>query len=295
MNTPDVTDLLAWVDGELDPDRADAVARAVRGNPALAGTVASLRASRALPREAYDAHPVAPVPERLERSVRALLGDDAAPSATRPPRERRAAADRRVSRRGRRAEDREGVGAVPEPTTSPGRRLAKVASFAGVALGAALLGGAIGRQIGHGGETRDGWTERVAEYQSLYVRATVENAVRDPDRERALLERLAAEHALEPRVPDLSAEGYRFVRVQELGWRGEPLVQLVYLADEGMPLALCYLPDAREPRDLELGRHAGLASATWRDGEQRYVVVGDVDVATLEAVHRRSMSTWGEA
>ena len=70
MNTPSPIplsdgDVHAFVDGQLAPDRAQAVAAAVAANPELAARVADMRSRNALLREALEPVLSEPIPDRL--------------------------------------------------------------------------------------------------------------------------------------------------------------------------------------------------------------------------------------
>lgn len=58
-------ELMAWVDGELPPDEAQAVAAAVESDPALAARERPFRESRRILQDAFAAQLRAPVPPRL--------------------------------------------------------------------------------------------------------------------------------------------------------------------------------------------------------------------------------------
>lgn len=121
----------------------------------------------------------------------------------------------------------------------------------------------------------DHWARVVASYQSLYVRETVEHL--KPSTNLSINTPMG-----NIKIPNFSALGFKFVRSQKLGYRGQPLTQLVYLAANGVPLALCVMPDNADSLALTQFDVDSLNTGFWREAGNRYVLVGDVDNAQLE-------------
>ena len=81
-------------------------------------------------------------------------------------------------------------------------------------------------------------------------------------------------------VPDLEAEGYRFMRAQLLRFDGEPLAQLLYLGRSSAPLAL-YAKAGRGDSPLRAKIYGKLQGVTWSEGGIAYLLAGEADEASL--------------
>lgn len=125
------------------------------------------------------------------------------------------------------------------------------------------------------------WQMQAALYQALYVAETVapitateESAARQLTRaERALARSL-------PRDALVKVEGLTFKRAQVLAFSGQPLIQVAYAAADGTPFALCIFRQGDGGADGRLGSEvlAGLASATWSEGDYGYMLIGGGDL-----------------
>ena len=79
-------------------------------------------------------------------------------------------------------------------------------------------------------------------------------------------------------------ENLKFRRAQMLGLDGAPLVQIAYLADGNVPVAICITKvdqDAYAPQTETL---LGLASAHWVEDGYGYLVIGGEDMSLVEGV-----------
>jgi len=83
------------------------------------------------------------------------------------------------------------------------------------------------------------WIQAVADYQQLYSRATVTHVTEDPQLTARVISDLWTADGMRVVVPDLRASGLTFKRVQRLSFREQPVVQMVYLPEQGVPVALC--------------------------------------------------------
>ena len=130
------------------------------------------------------------------------------------------------------------------------------------------------------------WVERPADYQSSYVANTVNDPLPNQVDAVQLLDAIELRSRMRTGIPDLSEQGYEFVRAQELGYMDNPLVQLVHNKPGALPLALCYKPsnDGSET-ELTLEKYHGLNTASWTDRGQRYVIVGSEGTGELQKLY----------
>jgi len=136
------------------------------------------------------------------------------------------------------------------------------------------------------------WIDRVADYQSLYVRETVAHIVDGRAKADALLASMANQHGLPTTIPDLSPLGYELVRAQQLGFEGEPLIQLVYLSDKDVPLALCFMPaETKDASDVMIGQRSNLATGAWLQAGHQYVIVADESPERMQRLVKQAQLT----
>ncbi len=138
------------------------------------------------------------------------------------------------------------------------------------------------------------WIQAVADYQQLYSRETLTSVTEDPQLTREIVENLHSADALAIQIPDLRSAGLAFKRVQRLNFHGQPVVQIVYLPEQGGgPVALCVTRD-REPDASPQARQVGeMQTVAWRRGNLGYVLLGRGSQIDLSRLGHRIAS--GEA
>lgn len=249
MNIDEST-LRAYVDSELPREQREQVEAALANNPELKEQVSSLRASCLPYRAAFEMQKLPPMPESLTRQVAAwsTVADGSRPAG--------------LTRRHWAA--------------------------AGAALAASFAAGLVMPTPWRRGEPPASdvaaWVERVANYQAMYVRDTVDQAVDDPVRTRALLAAFSRQAPSAVAVPDLRDAGLVFKRIQRLGLGEVPLLQMVFLAAVGKPAALCVLPSQDRDMPLNVRRLEGLSVAAWVSQGLAYVFVADMTVAQASVI-----------
>lgn len=237
----DDTDLLAYVDGYLPRERRAEVETAVAGSVELAVRVRALRAS-ALPYAAvFEMAALPPVPEELTRRIAVLVG------ARHVKQQRRTWSWPRLS-----AAYAAGVLSCVFALKLLSPQPASLSSAAQVAP----------------------WIKAVAEYQQLYTRATVINVSVNPMLTARVISDLQANDRMQVSVPDLRSEGLSFKRVQRLSFHQQPVVQMVYLPEQGEPVALCVTVDERAEEAPHARQVGELNTVSWRRANLSYVLLG---------------------
>ena len=244
----DDRDLLAYADGQLAPARRAEIEAAIASSADVTGRVNAMRLSALPYAAAFEAQILPPVPRELSDRIAALAGAD--------------------SRRRQR-----GQSAWPKLAT---------------AFAAGVLCCAIALKLLSSGVTgssatahTEPWIQAVADYQQLYSRATVARVTEDPQLSARVISDLWSADGMRVVVPDLRAAGLTFKRVQRLSFHGQPVVQMVYLPEQGEPVALCVTRDARpdeKPRAQQIGE---LSTVAWRHGELGYVLLGKAPAEVL--------------
>jgi anti-sigma factor RsiW len=255
MNIDD-TDLLAYVDGQLPPQRRAEVEAAVTASPELTARLHTLRASALPYAAAFEAQALPAVPEELSQRISELISADA----------------QRDHRR-----------------SSSWPRLA--AAFAAGVLCCAIALRLLtpGTSVPVTAQVAP-WIKAVADYQQLYSRATLANLNENPELSRRVIDDLRVNDGMKVSVPDLRSAGLTFKRVQRLNFRDQPVVQMVYLPEQGEPIAVCATPDARPdetPRAEQVGE---MGTVAWRRGNVGYVLLGRGSTQALMELGRRIAS-----
>jgi anti-sigma factor RsiW len=257
--------LRAYVDGELDPVTREQVEAVLANNTELQAQAQALRASCLPYRMAFEAQALPLPPAALLRQVAALSAVAAAPARAEP----------------------QAVSNDPRHT-GPGRR--RWLGF-GAALAASFGGGMIvpwrPAPLSTQGADSSPWVRAIASYHALYVRETVDQPGDAPARIKALLAGFSPAQQAQLYVRNLEPAGLAFKRVQRLGYGDVPLIQMVYLAAQGRPAALCVLPVQRPDAPVQVQRLEGLGVATWTQGGLAHVLVADLPADDTLSLARR--------
>lgn len=250
----DDRDLLAYADGQLPPERRAEIEAAVASSADVARRVSAMRASALPYAAAFEAQTLPAVPRELRERVAALVGAD--------------------SRRKQRSSL-----AWPKLAT---------------AFAAGVFCCAVALQLLSPGTAAfsvtarvQPWIQAVADYQQLYSRATVSPVTEDRELSARVISDLWTVDGMKVVVPDLRAAGLSFKRVQRLSFRERPVVQMVYLPEQGEPVALCVTRDAR-PDEKPHARQIGeLSTVAWRRGELGFVLLGKGSAQALMELGRQ--------
>jgi anti-sigma factor RsiW len=255
----DDTLLMAYVDGELSADGRSEVNAALAHSPELAERLSAMRASALPYRAAFERQVLPPVPPQLARRINEL----AAASAAAPRRAR--------------------VWPRMAAAFVAGALLCVVALELRPSAGPVLSSSAPVAP----------WIQAVADYQQLYSRETLASVTEDPQLTRQIVANLHSADALAIKIPDLRSAGLAFKRVQRLNFQGQPVVQIVYLPEQGGPVALCVTRDAKPDAAPQAQQVGEMQTVAWRRGNLGYVLLGKGSQVDLNRLSRRIAS--GEA
>lgn len=319
MKLTDV-DLVLYADRMLSEDRQKELQEAARHDAELANTLAALDASRQLFKTAFAQQDLPPVPAVLRADIKNLVQKTQSTHTDRPasdsPAEPRNTSVQ-IETSGHSAtsvqksqvmqsdnvtaiqSERNPVGIFPSLQGWP-KHAAQAACLMLCVGGGFLIGANTGKPASSidkvAGVTQAeqsternlqlAWVERVADYQTLYVPNTVEHIETDLPSALSKLDKMAAASGMQAAVPDLSKSGYRFARVQELGYEGQTLIQLVYSKPGHTPLALCFMPaNGAGNLALQIGKRHGLGTASWINNNQRFVIVANESPESLTELY----------
>ncbi|MEM7472192.1 MAG: hypothetical protein AAF340_12650 [Pseudomonadota bacterium] len=127
---------------------------------------------------------------------------------------------------------------------------------------------------------KPGWVDQVASYQSLYVTETLDGAPQPSEvSERVLSE---AEDLLGVSLDAaLDIQGLEFKRIQVLALGDQPLIQMAYLDEAGVPFAFCLTPLTAEDRGMATKTSWQLAQSSWVESGVGFVLIGGDDEAQV--------------
>ncbi|MCB1514822.1 MAG: hypothetical protein H6876_04410 [Hyphomicrobiaceae bacterium] len=124
------------------------------------------------------------------------------------------------------------------------------------------------------------WRNVVAQYQSLYVPETVANLNIDASQMKSDLERAAAAVRMPLSLDAIgSVDGLKLRRIQTLGFKGQPVIQILYTDQAGMPIAFCLTTG--DDGTAGSATRTGLASYSWGAGTHQFMIIGPIDQTDL--------------
>jgi anti-sigma factor RsiW len=247
--------LVAYVDGQLAPKQARAVDRVLEQDDVLAKRVAALK----------KAH------KRLEAAFDAILAGEEAELASHPmPQERGFFVS---------------WSALAQASlATAGMLLAGTMLLAGfgwpLKMPQMVWRQPVAVDMEHVGSIPRDWQEELVRAQALLSRDSLEVGLNS--QANAELARFQLARAVGPGllVPELEAEGLRFMRAQLLRFDGEPVAQLLYLGADGAPLAL-YAKTGEGSPAPSFKRHGEIGGVAWSQGGITYLLAGESDEASL--------------
>jgi len=246
--------LVAYVDGQLARKQTRAVEKVLDQDDVLAARVDALKHAHA----------------RLEAAFEAILaGEEVDVSATSAP--------------------------VEDGIVIPWR-VAKMA-LAGIGIASALALAVVGygwplklpnmlQTTPQAASVSRDWQADAARAQALLSRQSLEVGLESQANYDLVAFQLA--HILETNLkfPNLQAQGFHFVRAQVLRYGDAPLIQILYLAARGGPLAL-YAKKGEGSDTLTPGRYGTIRTVTWAENGVSYLLAGEVDDALLMRIATR--------
>jgi anti-sigma factor RsiW len=122
---------------------------------------------------------------------------------------------------------------------------------------------------------RDRMLSEVAKYHSVYSRETV-HLVEVPATQSEHLKAWLGKRVNGTLIiPDFKGAGLTFAGGRLVVLDGEPVAELMYTRDNGLPIALYILAHAGKPGAVTVEQRGDINLATWDDGSHSYIVVGE--------------------
>jgi len=265
-------DLVAYIDDALERSERDALAQRIKADSTLRDRLALLQRGNRPFREAYDI----------------LLGD--------APGERLNAILSAAQKQSSGIQ----LGESPVSPVKTGWSMAIAAAvllaiFAAGALTGQMFIEHVDRQVTTLAPAKKGWRAVVAEYQKLFVTATLENASQDARAQavnlQSALRHVGLDLTVEKVTPsqdktDVSAS-LSFKRADILSFKGKPLVQIAYLFDGRIPVSFCIIRSRKPAHGEEFEQREGLNIVYWHDPSFGYMIIGDIPRDELGRIARQ--------
>lgn len=129
------------------------------------------------------------------------------------------------------------------------------------------------------------WQSYAAAYHALYIDQTLNGIDRTPAAVAAELSQVSKIIGKDFDLQALSQFAqFDYKRAQILGFEGEPLLQIAFLSEGGVPIALCIFRstgfDSDEVQSAEL---EGMSSASWTKDGYDYLLIGGREPSTIKS------------
>ena len=126
------------------------------------------------------------------------------------------------------------------------------------------------------------WPEDMAEFHSFFTKEAVgisPESQSNPDMVKFQLAQLSKSGT----IPDFTAHGLKFVRGQMLSYRGNKVMQLIYMG-RNEPLVAVFIGAGGLDMQMSAGRFGDIKTISWSVDELRYVVASDMQLQPLRAL-----------
>jgi anti-sigma factor RsiW len=249
--------LVAYVDGQLAREQTRAVEKVLEQDDVVAARVDALKAAHG----------------RFESAFEAILACEMSEVMAAEP-----MVPRPASRKG-------GNGLVKVGLATAGTGLALAALVAGygwpLVVPDLMRAPAPAQQERHTLATPPTWQKQVARAHALLSRATVEiGLAAEGNRDLATFQ-IAQAVGPAVKLPDLNAQGLKFMRAQLLRYGDKPLAQMLYLGAERNPLALYAMGGAGGDSRPVFRLEGAIGTVSWQSEGIAYLLAGEDSEAAL--------------
>lgn len=265
--------LVAYVDGQLAREQSRAVDKVLEQDEVIARRVDALKAAH----------------DRLESAFEAILAGEVSEAMAAMP----SAPPQRSGPRGN------GLAKVGLATAGVGLALAALVAGYGwplvipdlITLGhrapqqqlkpQAAVATPLQQQIQQAVVAPPTWQEAAARAHALLSRASVEVGLESQGNQDLVAFQIAQAIGPAVKLPDLEAQGVKFVRAQILRFGDKPLAQMLYLGAHKDPLALYAMRGGGGDSRPVFRQEGAVGSVSWKDDGIAYLLAGEDDEAAL--------------
>jgi anti-sigma factor RsiW len=240
--------LVAYLDGELEPEAHEKLERLLKSDPSVRERLAMLSRGAGPFKRTFDAVLDSAPRERLQAQLNASANKFAHPNWL-----------ARSRRRG---------------TT--------------IAAALLLAIGAVGYLLGQSspdlfniGNSEEAWLDAVANQVSLYSRESVASIRVDETTQKTELGHLSERLKLDLSQARVALPGLTLKRVELLQFENRPLAQLLFEGEHGV-VVFCIMPEPGGESEREAERRANLNTVYWARGDYRFLLVGLAPADTMK-------------
>ena len=126
------------------------------------------------------------------------------------------------------------------------------------------------------------WQEAATRAHALLSRESVEVGLESQGNQDLVAFQVAQAIGPAVKLPNLEAQGLKFMRAQLLRFGDKKLVQMLYLGAHKDPLALYAMRGGGGDSKPVFKQEGAIGSVSWRDDGIAYLLAGEEDEATLD-------------
>jgi anti-sigma factor RsiW len=249
--------LVRFLDGQLDDEKAHEIQTALSTDPELAAQLDALLVDTGGIREAFDRTlPLAPAIDL------AVLAE----------REQKGSEQNKQTRQSSQSRQSDSAASDSNRIT----RFLPIAASVVVALGVGLLAGLNADRLFNGGSKSAGgvtdWQQAVVDYQQLYVPSTLPATAPGDTEKRQQLTTISRASGLSVTEAMVMLPGIDFRRAQTLGIDGAPLIQIAFAGVDGEPFALCFTQIDQPASEPVAKVIDGMNTVSWGNGKYGFIL-----------------------
>lgn len=246
--------LVAYLDGELDPDTRRQVEGLIESDEAVAGRLHFLASSNLPFKNAFDPLLDKAPAEKLQSMLAGI--------------------------------------SPPEPVRSQvngwNRRSFLAAAIGFIAVGVAVDRTFLGlRSSLHGDQDGSDWRAVVAQYMSLYTRDTLGTGPVDAALQSTQLRDVGSQLGLALTPDRVQLPGASLKRAQMLAYDGRALGQITYLDAAQAPMALCIVQSSKGAKAADAERRHGMNVVYWSSDTHAFMLIGHESPDAIKAMSDR--------
>lgn len=246
--------LVAYLDGELDPDARRQIESLIENEAAVADRLHFLASSNLPFKNAFDPLLDKAPAEKLQSMLAGIS----------PPEP------------------------VSQQINSWNRRGFLAAAIGFIAVGVAIDRTFLGLQSSlHGDQDGSDWRSVVAQYMSLYTRDTLGNGPVDVAVQSAQLRDVGAQLGLSLTPDRVQLPGAELKRAQILAYDGRALGQITYLDAAQAPMALCIVQSSKGAKAADTERRHGMNVVYWSSDTHAFMLIGHESLGAIQAMSDR--------
>lgn len=157
---------------------------------------------------------------------------------------------------------------------APASHLSRWLPMAASVVLAAGIGLLAGQHWNRSGVISPDWQTAVIQYHDLYAVDTLPEGQPDDTELEQQLSRVSANGGLPVSAGMVKLPGLQFMRAQTLSHRGDVLIQLAFLSDQGKPVVLCFMRTGQGGAKAVAQSVDGMDTISWSNNGYSFILAG---------------------